>query len=163
MIEVRGNGMRADDPRLIESKKRLFERVAKYDERMITVLKNHLAAEQSLNDLLKAASRRWKGRSFAGKIDVAKGLFLPELSEDLWAVLKVGNDLRNAVAHGDKEGTVAARMTDLRKAFLASVTPEQRKGVEEMTDMQMVMSAFNHCGSHLMVAAESKRAAGATK
>jgi hypothetical protein len=45
-------------------------------------------------------------------------------------------------------------MTDLRKAYVAAVSPEQRKGVEEMTDTQMVGSAFNHCGSHLVVAAD---------
>lgn len=152
--------MKADDPRLIEGSKRLTERVAKYDERIINVLKNHLAAEQSLNDLLAAASRRWKGRRFAGKVDVAKGLFLPELREEMWAVLEAGNDLRNAVAHGHKEGAVAARMTDLRKAYLAAVSPEQRKGIEEMTDTQMVMSAFNYCGSYLVVATENKKPAG---
>jgi hypothetical protein len=155
--------MKADDPRLVESSKRLSERIARYDERIVTVLKSHLATEQSLNDLLAAASRRWKRRTFAGKIDVAKGLFLPELGEELWAVLKAGNDLRNAVAHGHKEGTVAARMTDLRKAFLACASPEQRKGIEEMTDTQMVMSAFNYCGSYLVVAAENKKAADAKK
>lgn len=94
--------MKADDPRLIESRKLLAERIAKYDERIVTVLKNHLATEQSLNDLLAAASRRWKRRSFASKIDVAKKLFLPDLSEELWDTLKAGNDLRNAVAHGHK-------------------------------------------------------------
>ena len=73
-------GMKADDPRLVEGAKRLTDRIAKYDERIVTVLKSHLATEQSLNDLLAAASRRWKKRRFAGKIDVAKGLFLPELS-----------------------------------------------------------------------------------
>jgi hypothetical protein len=100
-------------PRLVEGRKLLAERIAKYDERILTVLKNHLATEQSLNDLLAAASRRWRRRTFAGKIDVAKELFLPELSEELWDVLKAANDLRNAVAHGHKEGTVAARMADL--------------------------------------------------
>ena len=129
----------------------------------MTVLKNHLAAEQSLNDLLAAASRRWKRRTFAGKIDVSKELFLAELSEVLWDVLKAGNDLRNAVAHGHKEGTVAARMIDFRKAFLASVSPEQRKGIEEMTDTQMVTSAFSHCGSYLMVAAKNRKTAGAKR
>jgi hypothetical protein len=50
--------------------------------------------------------------------------------------------------------SLAARTTDLRKAYLAAVSPEQRKGIEEMTDTQMVGSAFNHCGSHLVVAAD---------
>jgi len=50
--------MKADDPRLVESRKLLAERIAKYDERILTILKNHLVAEQSLNDLLSSASSR---------------------------------------------------------------------------------------------------------
>src|SRR5689334_16928678 len=86
-----------NDPRLEEARKALKERIEKYDERILAVLKGHLSAEQSLNDLLRAAKRRWRRRSFAGKIDVAQKLFLPDLSEALWEVLKKGNDLRNAV------------------------------------------------------------------
>ena len=39
------------------------------------------------------------------------------INEELWAVLEAGNDLRNAIAHGHKEGAIAARTTDLRKAY----------------------------------------------
>jgi hypothetical protein len=146
--------MEIDDPRLVQAHKDMTARIERYDDRVVTVLKNQLGVEQSLDDLLKTASRRWKNRTFAGKIDVAQKLFLAELDEHTWAVLKAGNNLRNAVAHGHKEGTIAARMTDLRKAYLAAVSPEQRKGIEEMTDTQMVGSAFNQCGSHLVVAAD---------
>jgi hypothetical protein len=146
--------MDIDDPRLAEAHKIMTERVERYDERIVTVLKGHLSAEQSLDDLLRAASRRWKRRTFAGKIDVAQKLFLPELDEQMWAVLKAGNELRNAVAHGHKEGTVTQRMADLRKALLAWVSPKQRPGIEGMTDPQMVSTAFYQCGSHLVVATD---------
>jgi hypothetical protein len=145
--------MDIDDPRLAEAHKIMTERVERYDERIVTVLKGHLSAEQSLNDLLRAASRRWK-RPFAGKIDVAQKLFLPELDKPMWAVLEAGNKLRNAVAHGHKEGTVTQRMVDLRKALIAWVSPEQRPGIEGMTDPQMVSTAFYQCGSHLVVATD---------
>jgi len=148
--------MDIDDPRLVQAHKDMTARIERYDERIVTVLKSHLGVEQCLDDLLKTASRRWRGRTFAGKIDVAQKLFLPELDEHIWSVLKAGNNLRNAVAHGDKEGTITARMTDLRKAYVAAVSPEQREGVEEMTDTQMVGSAFNHCGSHLVVATDRR-------
>jgi hypothetical protein len=85
---------------------------------------------------------------------VAKGLFVKEMSEELWEVLKVGNDLRNAIAHGDKEGTVAAKVVELRKAFIAANTPQQKKYIEEMTEKHMILSAFNHCNSHITVAAD---------
>jgi hypothetical protein len=146
--------MDIDDPRLVEAHKLMRERVERYDERIVTVLKGHLSAEQSLDNLLKAASRRWKRRTFAGKIDIAQKLFLPELDKLMWAVLKAGNELRNAVAHGHKEGTATQRMADLRKALLAWVSPEQRPGIEGMTDPQMVSTAFYQCGSHVVVATD---------
>lgn len=146
------SAMDIDDPRLAEAHKIMTERVERYDEQIVAVLKGHLSVEQSLDDLLKAASRRWKRRLFAGKIDVAQKLFLPDLDKLMWAVLKAGNGLRNAVAHGHKEGTVTQRMADLRKSLLAWVSPEQRPGIEGMTNPQMVSTAFYQCGSHLVVA-----------
>jgi hypothetical protein len=113
-----------NDPRLEESRKALRERIEKYDERILAVSKGHLSAEQSLNDLLRVAKRRWGRRFFAGKIDVAQKLFLPNLSEALWEVLKKGNDLRNAVAHGHKEGAITQRLADLKKALVAWSSPE---------------------------------------
>jgi hypothetical protein len=79
--------MDIDDPRLVQAHTEMTERIEKYEERIVTVLKGHLAAEQALNDLLRTARRRWK-RPFAGKIDVAQKLFLPDLNTELWAVLK---------------------------------------------------------------------------
>src|SRR6476660_5135161 len=75
---------------------KMAERVEQYQERIVTVLKAHLAAEQSLNALLKAGRSRKRGRTFSGKWHVAKGLFVKEMTEELWELLKVGNDLRNA-------------------------------------------------------------------
>jgi len=141
-----------NDPRLEEARKALKDRIEKYDARILAVLKGHLSAEQSLNDLLRAAQRRWRRRSFAGKIDVAQKLFLPDLSEALWEVLKKGNDLRNAVAHGHKEGTITQRLADLKKALVAWSSPEQRPGIEAMTDTQMVGTAFHSTGSFIVVA-----------
>jgi hypothetical protein len=141
-----------DDPRLEEARKNLKERIEKYEDRILAVLKEHLSAEQNLNDLLRAAKRRWRRRSFAGKIDVAQKLFLPDLTEELWQVLKKGNDLRNAVAYGHKEGTITQRLADLKKTLLAWSSPEQRPGVEAMTDTQMVSTAFHSTGSFLIVA-----------
>jgi hypothetical protein len=146
--------MEIDDPRLVQAREKMSERIEKYNERMLTVIKNHLAVEQSLNDLLAAASRRWKRRTFRGKVDVAKSLLLQELHDHVWPVLEAGNDLRNAVAHGDKYGKVEERLVDFRKAYLSVLSPQQRKGVEEMNEVQLVTSAFCHCGSFLVVAAD---------
>jgi hypothetical protein len=80
--------MDIDDPRLAEAHKIMTERVERFDERIVTVLKGHLSAEQSLDDLLKAASRRWKRRTFAGKIDIAQKLFLPAFEDEAIDLLR---------------------------------------------------------------------------
>jgi hypothetical protein len=110
------------DPRLAQAQKNLTERIAKYEERILVTLKGHLAAEQALDGLLKAARRRRK-RPFAGKIDVARKLLLPDLTAEMWSVLKAGNNLRNAIAHGDPEGTIAQRIADVRRTLLVWVSP----------------------------------------
>jgi hypothetical protein len=133
---------------------RMAERIEQYQERIIIVLKAHLAAEQSLNALLKAGRRRKKGRTFSGKWWVAKGLFVKEMTEELWELLKVGNDLRNAIGHGDKQGTIENKIVELRKAFIDANTPQQKKYIEEMTEEQMITMAFSHCSSNMSVAAE---------
>jgi hypothetical protein len=101
--------------------------------------------------LLRVARRRWK-RPFAGKIDVVQKLFLPDLTTEMWDVLKAGNDLRNAVAHGHKEGTITQRIADVRRTLLAWVSPPQRPGIEAMTDPQLISTAFFQCASFIVVA-----------
>jgi hypothetical protein len=66
-----GNGrediVKIDDPRLQKAHEEMVERIRRYDERMLTVIKNHLGCEQFLNELLSTASRRWKRRPCSGK------------------------------------------------------------------------------------------------
>jgi hypothetical protein len=143
--------MKADDPRLEQANKEMKARLEKYEGRIVEVLKGHLAAEQALNDLLRAAARRWK-RPFAGKIDVAQKLFLPDLTAEMWDVLKAGNNLRNAVAHGHKEGTITQRIADVRRALLAWISPPQRPDIEQMTDPQLTSTAFFQTASTIVVA-----------
>jgi hypothetical protein len=137
-----------------EAHKKATERIEQFEERILTVIRAHLGAEQSLNALLKAGRRRRKNRTFSGKWWVAKGLFVEEMTEDLWEVLKVGNELRNAIAHGDKPGLIEAKIVELRKAYIDANTPEQKKYIEAMTETQMIATAFSHCSSHMTVAAD---------
>jgi hypothetical protein len=146
--------VKTDDPRLEKAREQMFERIKKYDEMMLTVLKNHLGCEQFLNGLLSASSRRWKGRMCAGKIDIAKTLKLPEIEPLIWKVLEAGNKLRNQIAHSPDEGKIATKMAAFRKAYLASLTPEQAKGCENLDDVQIIVLAFGVCGSYLVVAAD---------
>lgn len=147
--------MDINDPRLEKGREEMFERIKKYDERMLTVIKNHLGCEQFLNQLLSAASRKWKGKMCAGKIDIAKNeLDLPEIDLKIWNVLEAGNALRNKIAHGADESVIATKMADFRRAYFAALTPEQAKGCEGLDDMKIVSLAFGLCGGYLVVATE---------
>jgi len=137
-----------------EAHKKATERIEQFEERILTVIRAHLGAEQSLNALLKVGRRRRKNRTFSGKWWVAKGLFVKEMTEELWEVLKVGNELRNAIAHGDKPGLIEAKIVELRKAYIDANTPQQKKYIESMTEKQMMTMAFSHCSSHMTVAAD---------
>jgi hypothetical protein len=134
--------------------KKATERIQQFDERVLTVIRAHLGAEQCVNALLKAGRRKRKNRTFAGKWWVAKGLFVEEMTEESWKVLKVGNELRNAIAHGDKRGLIEAKVVELRKVFIDANTPQQKKYIEGMTEKQMITMAFSHCSSHMCVAAD---------
>src|SRR5207244_4096022 len=114
---------------------------------------NHLGCEQSLNELLSASSRRWKGRMCGGKIDIAKTLKLPEIEPPIWKALEAGNKLRNQIAHSPDDGKIAAKMAAFRKAYLAALTPEQAKACENLDDFRLVVLAFAVCGSYLVLAA----------
>ncbi len=145
--------MKTDDPKLEKAREQLFERIKKYDEMMLTVFKNHLGCEQFLNELLSASSRRWKGRTCGGKIDIAKTLNLPEIEPSIWKALEAGNKLRNQIAHSPDEGKIAAKMASFREAYVAALTPEQARGCENLNDIQIVVLAFGLCGSYLVAAA----------
>lgn len=147
--------MGMNDPRLEKAREEFLDRVKKYDERMLTVIKNHLGCEQFLNQLLSVASRSWKRKKCAGKIEIAKNdLNLTEIEPNIWEVLEAGNTLRNKIAHGAEESVIAAKMADFRKAYLAALTPEQAKGSEGLDYMKIVVLAFGLCGGYLVVAAE---------
>jgi len=71
-VDIRGNycmaerecAMKADDPRLEESLKRLTERIQKINDMIVTVLKNHLVLEQFINEFLAVCGIKTKGQEF---------------------------------------------------------------------------------------------------
>ena len=56
--------MKADDPRLEESLKRLTERIQKINDMIVAVLKNHLVLEQFINEFLAVCGIKTKGQVF---------------------------------------------------------------------------------------------------
>jgi maltooligosyltrehalose synthase len=150
--------MKTDDPRLEQAHKEMTARVERYNERMLTVIKNHLACEDCLNQLLASAGRKWKGKKFSGKFDIAKKEIKPsEVEPVIWDLIDAGNQLRNAVAHGHAESKIAAKMAKLREAYLAALTPFQRQHAQDLTETQLVVNGFGLGGAFIIAAAEAEK------
>jgi hypothetical protein len=149
--------VKSDDPRLVESHKRLTERIAKLDEIVLTVLKNHIAVEQFMGEFLEAHGKKSNDLTFADKIKACKARNAPEIEKPLWDLLKECNRVRNTIAHKMDEKEIKAQMDVVRGAYYAAVSKEQAEAAKTMTDPQMAMSALMHCGSYIVVAAENKK------
>lgn len=149
--------MKSDDPRLKESLKRLTERVAKLDDMILTVLKNHVGVEQSMAEFLDTHGKNSEELTFAQKICACKELKPGIIEEPIWKLLEECNRLRNKVAHYLDGPEVEKKMQAVRDAYYATVSKEQAEAAKKMTDMQMAMSALTLCGSYIVVATENKK------
>jgi hypothetical protein len=152
-----GPNVKSDDPRLIESHKRLTERIAKLDDMILTVLKNHIAVEQFMGELLEAHGKKSDDLTFADKIKACKARNAPEIEKPIWDLLKEANKLRNTIAHKMDEKEIKAQMDVVRAAYYAALSKEQADAAKTMTDPQIAMSALIPCGSYIVVAAENKK------
>jgi hypothetical protein len=149
--------MKADDPRLEKSRNEAIERVKRINEMMVTVLKNHLVAEQFMDEFLQASGKKADG-TFADKVERCKNLQPPEIGEKVWQLLTKGNDLRNKIAHTLDQAEIKVKMDDLRAAYLAALSEEQRKAAEKLDDIRIAAAAFQLCSAHLVAATETARA-----
>jgi hypothetical protein len=155
--------VKLDDPRLIESHKRLTERIAKLDEMVLTVLKNHIAVEQVMGDFLEAHGKKSNDLTFSDKIKACKARNAPEIEKPIWDLLKEANRLRNTIAHKMDEKGIKAQMEVVRATYCAAVSKEQAEAAKTMTDPQMAMTALMHPGSYIVVATENKKEADKNK
>jgi hypothetical protein len=156
------NAVKTDDPRLEESRNKLLERVQKINDRILTVLKNHLVVEQFMNDFLDVSSKKHEGLTFAEKAKLCQELKPAEIEPPIWNVLDAANKLRNKIAHTLDEEEIQPKMDKLRDAYLSALTPTQRKGTEELDDVRIAASAFELCGSYLVGATVAAQAANKT-
>jgi hypothetical protein len=149
--------MDINDPRLVESQKNLTERIKKLDDFIVTVLKYHVSVEQSMTELIEAYGKK-AGDTFYDKIVQCEALAPSEADATTWEVLKKANRLRNAVAHKIDGPEVKDAMTELRTAY-AALSEQSAKDEKKMTDLQLALSAFIHCGSCIIVATDNKKKA----
>ena len=147
--------MKADDPRLEESLKRLTERIRKLDDTILTVLKNHVAVEQSMGAFLEAHGKKSDNLTFADKIKACKARNAPEIEKPIWDLLKECNRLRNTIAHKLDEMATKAQMDVVRAAYIAAVTEFQARFIKDLDDVRMAMGALQLWGSYIVVANEA--------
>jgi hypothetical protein len=153
--------MKSDDPRLIESHKRLTEEVKKLDDMIVTVLKYHVGVERSMVEFIEAHGKK-ADDTFSEKIKQCESLNPPEIDAATWELLKRANRLRNAIAHKINGPEVKEEMKQTRAAY-AALSEQSAKDQKAMTDVQLALSAFTHCGSFIIVATENKKEAGKKK
>ncbi|WP_407151012.1 hypothetical protein [Bradyrhizobium sp. ORS 86] len=145
--------MKTDDPKLEQSRKDLFERVEKMNALTISILRSHLLAEQCMNDfaLGKGVKRKWlKKATFDEKLTKCRTLSGAERDDPLWGVLKSANILRNTIAHTLDVSKIEQRMADLKKTYLAALTPQQAAGLQNEPDDRIAQSACVLCAGFIV-------------
>jgi hypothetical protein len=149
--------MKADDPRLEKSRTEAIERVSRVNEMIVTVLKNHLVVEQFMDEFLAASGKKAKG-SFADKAQHCQSLNPPEIDPPIWKVLTAANQLRNKIAHTLDQAEIKTKMDEVRSAYLASLSDQQRPHSETLDDAHIVAAAFELCAAYIVAATETVRA-----
>jgi hypothetical protein len=148
--------MKADDPRLEKSRKEMIERVNRVNEMMVAVLKSHLVVEQFMDEFLMASGKK-AGGTFADKMQLCEILKPPEIDLPIWKVLTAGNLLRNKMAHTLDQSEIKTKMDEVRAAYLAALSDQQRPHSEKLDDLRIASAAFEHCAAYLVAAAETAR------
>jgi hypothetical protein len=143
--------MKADDPRLEQSRKEAIERVNRVNAMMVTVLKNHLVVEQFMDEFLVASGKKANG-SFADKAQHCQSLKPPEVDPSIWNVLTAANQLRNKIAHTLDEVEIKTKMDGVRAHYLAALSDEQQAHAGKLDDVQIAAAAFELCAAYIVAA-----------
>jgi len=121
----------------------------------VTTLKYHVSVENTMVELIEAHGKE-ADDTFAQKIAQCEEINPPEIEAATWELLKKANRLRNAIAHKIDGPEVEQAMKNMRKAY-AALSAQSAKDEQAMTDVQLALSAFTHCGSFIVVATENKK------
>lgn len=138
-----------------QAHKDMIERVKNLNEFVVTVLKYHVFVEQRMVDLLEAYGKEAEN-TFAQKIKQCELLHAPDIDAATFEVLRKANRLRNAVAHKIEGDQVKTAMTEARTAY-AALSDQAAEDEKKMTDLQLALSCFTHCGTFIMIATDAKK------
>lgn len=122
---------------------RLFEAAESVDQRAALILTIHAALERemdvALKHLLPRGDRLGNRLGFPQKIDVLAAAWTkdPDVCDRLCAVLVQFNNLRNAIAHGDK--------STVRKSYERLIETSKHIGGSDGHDEPLMAIAVNIC------------------
>lgn len=146
--------MKTDDPRLEKSRKEVIERVSRVNAMTLTVLMNHLVVEQFMDEFLTAFGEKANG-SFADKALHCQNLKPPEIDPPIWNVLTAANQLRNKIAHTLDQAEIKTTVDEVRAAYLAALSDQQRPYSEKLDDVHIADAAFELCAAYLVAATQA--------
>jgi hypothetical protein len=69
--------------------------------------------------------------------------------------LTKANQLRNKIAHTLNQSEIQVRMDELRAAYLAALSDQQRPHSEKLDDVRIAAGAFELCMAYLVGATEA--------
>ena len=144
--------MNIDDPEVQARIAGIRERNKNMNALTLSILRNHLEAEQIMNSYITAngvSKRKLRRMKFSDKMEKCKVFAKSEQDEPWWDVLNAANSLRNTIAHNLDAGKIDRRMADLKEKYLAAMTPENAAAIEDESDDYIAMIACATCGGFI--------------
>ncbi|MHC6157516.1 hypothetical protein ACVSQB_37835 [Bradyrhizobium elkanii] len=144
--------MNFDDPEFKKRVEEVRERYRNQNALTLSVLRNHLEAEQIMNDYISAngvSKRKLRRMKFSDKMEKCKLFAKGEEDEPWWGILNAANSLRNTIAHNLDADKIDRRLADLKAKYLATMTPENAAAIENEPDDYIAMMACSTCGGFI--------------
>jgi hypothetical protein len=149
--------MKADDPRLEASRKAMEERVKKFNELMLAVVKGHLVIEQAMDGFLSASFSHPEhvqdGKvarfTHSQKVQMCRATSFNEAENGLWKVIWAVNTLRNQIAHDLDVAEIQRKMNNVRKELFANLTEKQVAALKAQSDDYIAQYACVLCAGFL--------------
>lgn len=144
--------MNIDDPEVQQWIAEIRKRNENMKALTLSILRNHLEAEQIMNDYLTASGvskRKQRRMKFSDKMEKCKVLAKGEEAEPWWDILNAANSLRNTIAHNLDPDKIERRMADLKQKYLATMTPQNAVRIENEPDDYIAMMACSTCGGFI--------------
>ncbi|MEI9924885.1 MAG: hypothetical protein WDN50_16330 [Bradyrhizobium sp.] len=144
--------MNYDDPEFKQRVAQIRDRAENMNKLTLSILRNHLEAEQIMNGYITAnggSKKKLQKMKFSDKMVKCKQLAKGEENEPWWDILNSANSLRNTIAHSLDTDQIDRRMAELKEKYLATMTPENAAAIEDQPDEYIAMMACSTCAGFI--------------